>query len=72
MCNPLVDDIIHDEEIVRQAAAEALAATLDQHHEYITPTIDQLMQKYEEKSEVKYFIISNMSVPNENKSKKKM
>lgn len=53
MCSPLVEDVIHDEEIIRQAAAEALAATLNHHREYVTPIIDQLLQKYEEKYQVR-------------------
>ena len=53
MCSPLVDDVIDDEEIVRKAAAETLAIALNHHQEYITPVIDQLLQKYEEKSEVR-------------------
>ena len=53
MCSPLVDDVIDNEEIIRKAAAETLATALKHHQEYITTIIDLLLQKYEEKSEVK-------------------
>ena len=53
MCSPLVDDVIDSEEIIRKAAAETLATALKHHQEYITTIIDLLLQKNEEKSEVK-------------------
>ena len=59
MCSPLVEDVIHDEEIVSKAAAETLAETLKHHGEYIAAIIDQLLQKYEEKSEVKNLKVFN-------------
>lgn len=52
MCCPLVDDIIHPEEIVRSAAAETLAKTLQCHRSYITATIEQLLASYEKKLEM--------------------
>ena len=57
MCSPLVDDVIDNEEIIRKAAAETLATALKHHQEYITTIIDLLLQKYEEKSEVKIYMI---------------
>ena len=53
MCSPLVDDVIDNEEIIRKASADTLATALKHHQEYITTIIDLLLQKYEEKSEVK-------------------
>ena len=58
MCTPLVNDVIHPEEIVRKAAAQCLAKTLECHTEYIDATIDMLLQKYDDKLEVKFCLLS--------------
>nr|XP_022338883.1 eIF-2-alpha kinase activator GCN1-like [Crassostrea virginica] len=49
LCLPLIDDVIHPEMIVRKAAAKALEKTISCHPEFITSTIQQLKEKYEEK-----------------------
>lgn len=55
MCTPLTDDIVHPEETIQKAAAKALHKTLECHQEYVTPTIEQLKIKYEEKLFVSFF-----------------
>uniref|UniRef100_A0A8W8K250 TOG domain-containing protein n=2 Tax=Magallana gigas TaxID=29159 RepID=A0A8W8K250_MAGGI len=49
LCLPLIDDVIHPEKTVRKAAAKALERTISCHPEFITTTIQQLKEKYEEK-----------------------
>ncbi|XP_067680434.1 stalled ribosome sensor GCN1-like [Haliotis asinina] len=45
----LVEDVIHDEAVIRRAAAETLAQVLGVHQELIPATIQLLLQKYEDK-----------------------
>ncbi|KAL4223498.1 eIF-2-alpha kinase activator GCN1 [Mactra antiquata] len=51
-CVHLVDDVIHPEGIIRKAAAECLAKTLQYHSDYIESTIDLLLQNYDKKLEM--------------------
>ena len=49
LCTALVDDIIHPEGVVRESAAKALSATLQQHPDFVSAILQQLLELYEEK-----------------------
>ncbi|XP_071180493.1 stalled ribosome sensor GCN1-like [Mytilus edulis] len=49
MCTPLASDVVYPEETIQKAAAKALHKTLSHHPEYITATIAELKEKYNEK-----------------------
>lgn len=49
MCTPLATDVVYPEETIQKAAAKALHKTLSHHPEYITATIAELKEKYNEK-----------------------
>lgn len=67
MCSPLVEDVIHPEEIVRKAAAPCLARTLECHTEYIVPTLELLLENYDKQLEVEsafkcYFLVALLTL----------
>ena len=45
----LVDDVVHNEAVVRQAAAGALATAVANHAENVATVLEALMEVYEEK-----------------------
>ena len=49
LCNRLVMDTTHHEEVIRQAGAVALANALAENPEYVPVVLQQLMDAYEEK-----------------------
>jgi len=49
MCNPLIEDVVSDEDVIRQAAAKALEKTLEVHKDNINITMMMLKEKYEAK-----------------------
>ena len=49
LCTMLLEDIVHDEEVVRSSAAEALAAALKQHKDFVPGVLHKLLEIYEEK-----------------------
>ena len=52
MCSPLVEDVIHPEEIVRKAASPCLAKAVGEHPTYVVPTVELLLDNYDKKLEV--------------------
>lgn len=62
LCLPLIDDVIHPEKTVRKAAAKALEKTISCHPEFITTTIQQLKEKYEEKLFVRMRVLINNTI----------
>lgn len=52
MCSPLVEDVIHPEEIVRKASAQCLAKSLECNENYVVPTLELLLENYDKKLEV--------------------
>lgn len=62
LCLPLIDDVIHPEKTVRKAAAKALERTISCHPEFITTTIQQLKEKYEEKLFVRMMVLINNTI----------
>lgn len=48
MCTPLADDVVFPEETIQKSAAKALHKTLSHHPDYITATIAELKDKYQE------------------------
>ncbi|XP_035228033.1 eIF-2-alpha kinase activator GCN1-like [Stegodyphus dumicola] len=49
LCTLILNDLINPEALVRQAAADALAALFPDFPEYIAPTIEKLLEIYHEK-----------------------
>ena len=49
MCTLLADDVVFPEETIQKSAAKALHKTLSHHPDYITATIAELKDKYQEK-----------------------
>ena len=49
LCMLLVDDIIHVQEVVRQASSEALAKIIDEYQDYLPAVLQVLLEKYNEK-----------------------
>ncbi len=45
----IVEDLVHDEEVVREAAAEALAAAIEKNRDQVECTLSQLLELYEDK-----------------------
>ena len=45
----IVDDILHDVEVVRKAASETISQVLEVHSEFVPGILQQLLVKYEEK-----------------------
>ena len=57
LCNKLVMDTTHHEEVIRQAGAVALANALAENPEYVPVVLQQLMDVYKEKLYVSFFRI---------------
>ena len=49
LCSLMIADVIHDEAVVRESTAEALAACLATHGNRIDTVLQQLIEVYEEK-----------------------
>ncbi|XP_013411317.1 eIF-2-alpha kinase activator GCN1 [Lingula anatina] len=49
LCSLLPNDVIHSEAVIREAAADALAAALKEFPEQVPLVLEQLMDKYREK-----------------------
>ena len=49
MCPLLVQDVVHEEEALRQAAADALAAAVNSHPEHVHQCMLELRELYEDK-----------------------
>jgi hypothetical protein len=56
MCDPLIQDVVHSEEVIRKAAADTLAKTLTHNPGFLPATLAQLLDKYQEKLYVSNFI----------------
>ncbi|RMX46865.1 hypothetical protein pdam_00022068, partial [Pocillopora damicornis] len=52
LCSALLDDVVHDVEIIRKAAAPALAAAIDEHPDVASAILQQLVDLYDVKLKV--------------------
>lgn len=52
LCAMLVDDVVHEQEVVRQAAAQALAAAVEEHPDQVDTILQLLLSVYEDKAYV--------------------
>lgn len=64
LCNLLINDVIHEEAVVREAAAEALADAVEQHRECAETALQAVYDTYTDKltvsMEVHHCTMSNV------------
>lgn len=53
LCSALLEDVVHDFEVIRKAAAPALAAAVTEHPDVAPSILQQLVDLYDVKLKVK-------------------
>lgn len=52
LCSALLEDVVHDVEVIRKAAAPALAAAVTEHPDVASAILQQLVDLYDVKLKV--------------------
>ena len=62
LCSALLEDVVHDVEVIRKAAAPALAAAVTEHPDVAPSILQQLVDLYDVKLKVRIWIGSTVSI----------
>ena len=58
LCMMLVDEVVHKEQVVREAAAAAIANAIECHPDYVEAVLQELLDVYDAKLYVRYYTLS--------------
>lgn len=62
LCSALLEDVVHDVEVIRKAAAPALAGAVTEHPDVAPSILQQLVDLYDVKLKVRTWIGSLVSI----------
>ena len=62
LCSALLEDVVHNVEVIRKAAAPALAAAVTEHPDVAPSILQQLVDLYDVKLKVRTWIGSIVSI----------
>lgn len=62
LCSALLEDVVHDVEVIRKAAAPALAGAVTEHPDVAPSILQQLFDLYDVKLKVRTWIGSLVSI----------
>lgn len=62
LCSALLEDVVHDIEVIRKAAAPALAGAVTEHPDVAPSILQQLFDLYDVKLKVRTWIGSLVSI----------